>query len=200
MQRSEIIDLARSLILQGNIDPLWTAAEWDVCFNEAVNMLHEAFVDSDSGYFIKRDFAITLTNGRGTLPADFFSMVFVSDDQGAINALDRDDDHLNSVSGFVLEEDEIVLRNWDVYPATITCDYYRLPKEIPAWDGSVDPSSSIYTPDPVFATARGGRTIARIIQILAQIKDGTNTDAAHGHAQSVADRFVDRFLSRKESQ
>lgn len=70
-------------------------------FNEALDMLHEAFVDSESDYFIKRDHELVLTNGRCLLPTDHFSMIYVFDGHGQINPLDRDDDHISKTSGFV---------------------------------------------------------------------------------------------------
>jgi hypothetical protein len=200
VKRSEIIDLARSLILQGGIDPLWAAAEWDMMFAEAIDILHEAFIDSESDYFIKRDQVLTLTDGKYPLPADFHTMIWLWDDTGHIQAVDLEDQKLNEIAGFGLEDDGLVLFNFPNLPTTLNCDYYRLPKEIPVWDGSIDMSGDTYIPDAPFNTLRGARTIARIMQVIAQSKDGTNTDAVYQHALEVADRFVNKFLSRKESQ
>jgi hypothetical protein len=200
MKRSDIIKLAQSLLVQGQIDPLWTSAEWDLYFSEAIDLLHESFVESESDYFIRRGVELTVVNGRCSLPTDFYSVIWLFDKTGHIPALDLDDHKRFERTGFVLEDDEIVLQNFGTFPAKIYLDYYRLPKEIPIWDGSEDLNNDTFVPDPVFATVRGARVIARLIQIQAQSKDGTNTDAIYQHAQLVADRFVDRFLSRKESQ
>lgn len=200
MKRSEIIDLARKLILQGDIDPLWPAAEWDMMFSEAVDLLHEGFVESESDYFIKRNHMLTLADGKYQLPADFYTMIWLKDATGQIQAVDLEDQKINLVQGFGLEDDQLVLFNFDTLPATLSCDYYRLPKEIPVWDGSIDMSTDVYIPDAPFNSLRGAKVIARIMQIFAQNKDGTNTDAVYKHARDVADRFVDRLLSRKESQ
>lgn len=199
MKRSEIINLGQGLILQGKIDPLWSAAEWDMIFAEAIDLMHESFVDSESDYFICRDYTLTLTDGKYPLPADFYSMIWLWDDRGQIQAIDNEDRKLHNTQGFGLEDDNLVLFNFDSPPATIQCDYYRLPKEIPVWDGGIDMSGDEYIPDSPFNTLRGARAIARVMQVFAQNKDGTNTDASYQHARDIADRFVDRFLSRKEA-
>lgn len=206
MIRSDIINLAKKLIMQGDIDPLWSNAEWSLFFDEAVDIIHEALVDSESGYFEVRDFFIEPDeDGLGyTLPDDFYSMIYVRDPEGKLEHLDRNEEHEYKTAGYIIVDNRIYLRNIEKVPyRPLTIDYYRLPKEMPLYEGGSDLGNSVsnnpedFIPDPPLDTERGAKVLARILQYLAQNKDGTMTEAVSGHIKRIVDRFTDRLYQRQ---
>lgn len=215
MKRSEIIDLGFALILQGNrdsenplsaADPMWSPTEKDFFFNEAVDFCHEAFVLADTDFFKTRGATIDLVAGtmKYELPADFHSLLHVEDSSGKIRRVDLRSEKERFQIGYVLEDDYLVLVNWSgSAPSTLTIDYHREPKEIPAWNGQPDPADDPdYVPDAPLNTNRGARVLARIIAILARSKpeDGSADSTGFTLAQKAANRFVDRMLSRAEAE
>ena len=205
MLRSQIIALAQGQILQGGTDPFWSYAEWDHFFNEAVDMLHSAFVAADSDFFQSVDATISHTsNGVYTLPSDFHAMMYCEDSEGEIKPLTQYEIKSMEVSGLRIVENTLRLENWQTdWPATLTIDYIREPKDIPAWDGTDDAlkgSDATYTPDAPLDTNRGARTLARIMVALAKVKDENITREQYQLAEQIANRFVDRFLSRSQAE
>ena len=206
MIRSEIIDMAKRLIMQGEIDPLWSNTEWSIFFDEAVDIIHEALVDSESGYFEVRDFKIEPDEETRSypLPEDFYSMIYCRDSLGKLEHLDKNEERKYETAGYIIVDDSILLRNIGTnILKPIFIDYYRLPKEMPEYEGGSDLGNSAsnkeedFTPDPPLNTLRGARTIARVIQLLAQNKDQTVTEAVMAHISKVVDRFTDRLSNRQ---
>lgn len=205
MIRSDIINLAKKLIMQGDIDPLWSNAEWSLFFDEAVDIIHEALVDSDSGYYQVRDFMIEPDeNNEYQLPEDFYSMIHVRDSLGRLEHLTPDEERKYGTTGYIILGDRLLIRNADARLTPIYIDYYRLPKTMPLYEGGSDEGNSIsnnpedFIPDPPLNTEKGGRVLARIIQYIAQNKDGTNTEIITAHINKVVDRFTDRLYQRQK--
>lgn len=203
MIRSDIIKLAKNLIMQGSIDPLWTDAEWSIFFDEAVAILHEALVDSETGFFEEHDFKIEPDeNGKYPLPENFYSMIHVRDNLGTLEHLTEEEERDYGTTGYILVNNDLCIRNADGHLGTIYIDYFTFPKEMPMWEGgddsgnSVDPDPSHFIPDPPLDTPRGARAIARIMQYIAQNKDGTMSDAVSSHISGVVDRFTYRLYKR----
>lgn len=208
--RSAIIGLFHNLILQGSVDPLWTAAEKDFYFNEAADMVHAALVEADLDLFITRG-AVISHAGAGVypLPDDCYAVKWVQDAEGPYRRVDHYSEQELEQVGYVLADENLLLVNVDAdqCPSTLTLDYVREPKEIPAWDGTPDPETIEddadfldYQPDFPLNTSRGARCLARIIQSLAQSKDQSASQDLMAHVNSVISRFVDRMVARAQSE
>lgn len=199
MKRSAIIALAKELILQGSGDPAWGYREWDTLFCEAVDIMHEALTAADLDLFVTRDATISLTGDVFPLPSDLHSVKWVSDADGPVRAVDHYSEKESYGVGYTLQDENLILVNWDgPVPTTLTIDYVREPKEISAWAGSDDPDTDEYEPDFPLNTSRGARTLARVMSVMAKIKDGSNDQAGMDQANTAANRFVDRLLSRRQ--
>ncbi|MBP5468380.1 MAG: hypothetical protein J6Z11_03960 [Candidatus Riflebacteria bacterium] len=204
MIRSDIINLAKKLIMQGDIDPLWSNAEWSLFFDEAVDLVHEALVDSETGYFEVRDYMIEPDEeGKFQLPEDFYSMIYARDSLGKLEHLTIDEERNNGTTGYIILGDRLEIRNADSRLTPVYIDYYRLPKTMPLYEGGSDEGNSVsnniedFIPDPPLDTERGAKVLARILQYLAQNKDGTMTEAVSGHINRIVDRFTDRLYQRQ---
>lgn len=204
MIRSDIIKMAQKLIMQGDIDPLWSDTEWSMFFDEAVGILHEALVDSETGFFEVRDFMIEPDeDSHYPLPEDFYSMIYCRDKHSRLEHLTNEEEHDYGTTGFIIVDNHIEIRNADLKPVPIFIDYYKYPKEMPIWNGSSDLGNSgdidplTFTPDPPLDTPRGARAIARIMQYIAQAKDGTVSDVVTSHINGVVDRFTYRLYQRQ---
>ncbi len=74
---------------------------------------------------------------------------------------------------------------------------------MPLYEGGSDEGNSLsnniedFIPDPPLDTERGAKVLARILQYLAQNKDGTMTEAVSGHINRIVDRFTDRLYQRQ---
>lgn len=199
MKRSDIIALAKELILQGSGDPLWSYTEWGLLFCEAVDIFHEALIAADLDLFVTRGATLTLSGSSYPLPSDLHAVKWLEDVNGPIRPVDHFSEKEDESVGFTLADENLILVNWlGDFPATLTIDYVRDPKEIATWDGNADPDTTAYDPDFPLNTARGGRSLARCMSVLARIKDGSNDQVAMEQAKAVADRFVDRLLSRRQ--
>lgn len=209
MLRSEIIKKAQSLRVQAERDDFWTTENWDMFFNEAVDMLQDAFLNADSNYFEKTATITKNSLGVYPLPDDFDSVISVKDTDGLIYRVTKSQEASQAVPGYKLVNDTLELVNWNYggqgsTPASLTLNYKHEPKIIPDWDGMDDPSDTdanilIYTPDDPMGSKRGGRVLARMIDILASIKDESTTADKVAIAQQMADLFVDKFLARNEA-
>ena len=204
MIRSDIIKLAKKLIMQGDIDPLWSDAEWSLFFDEAVDLIHEALVDSETGFYEVRDYKIEPDEeGIYQLPEDFYSMIYVRDSMGRLEHLTIDEEHNYGTTGYIIIGNSLEIRNADSRLTPIYIDYYKLPKSMPLYEGGSDEGNSVsnnpgdFIPDPPLDTDRGAKVIARVLQYLAQNKDGTMTEAVAGHINKVVDRFTDRLYQRQ---
>lgn len=206
--RSAIIGRFESLILQGNVDPLWSSTEKDFYFHEAVDLVHSALVEADLDLFVTRG-AVIASNGDGSydLPADCYAVKWVEDSEGVYRPVDHYSEKEIEQIGYSLVDETLILVNVSEsdWPATLTIDYIREPKEIPEWDGTPDPETIEddadfldYQPDYPMNTARGARCLARVIQILAKTKDDSVSEAESKHVNNVIGRFVDRLISRKQ--
>lgn len=204
MIRSDIINLAKKLIMQGDIDPLWSNEEWSMFFDEAVDIVHEALVDSETGFYEVRDYVIEPDeNGKYQLPEDFYSMIFVRDSMGRLEHLSVDIERNYGTTGYIILGDVLEIRNADSRLTPIYIDYYKLPKSMPIYEGGSDEGNSVsnnpddFVPDPPLNTLRGAKVLARILQYLAQNKDGTMTESVAGHINKIVDRFTDRLYQRQ---
>ena len=204
MIRSDIINLAKKLIMQGDIDPLWSNEEWSMFFDEAVDLVHEALVDSETGFYEVRDYVIEPDeNGKYQLPEDFYSMIFVRDSMGRLEHLSIDVERNYGTTGYIILGDVLEIRNADSRLTPIYIDYYKLPKSMPIYEGGSDEGNSVsnnpddFVPDPPLNTLRGAKVLARILQYLAQNKDGTMTETVAGHINRIVDRFTDRLYQRQ---
>ena len=204
MIRSDIINLAKKLIMQGDIDPLWSNEEWSMFFDEAVDIVHEALVDSETGFYEVRDYVIEPDeNGKYQLPEDFYSMIFVRDSMGRLEHLSVDVERNYGTTGYIILGDVLEIRNADSRLTPIYIDYYKLPKSMPIYEGGSDEGNSVsnnpddFVPDPPLNTLRGAKVLARILQYLAQNKDGTMTETVAGHINRIVDRFTDRLYQRQ---
>jgi hypothetical protein len=203
MMATEIIALAKSLILQGDVDPMWSSTQWHLYFCEAVEILHEAIVAADLDMFVTRDITLTLVGEAYALPDDLYAVKWVTDSDGdPIHPVDHTEEKRDEWSGYTLADESLIIVNYDDPPATLLIDYVRLPKEIDAWTSSTAPTSAediaAQTPDWPLSTSRGGRVLARIMQHLAKADDDNSSQIQMSLAKSAADRFVDRLLSRKQ--
>lgn len=204
MKRSEIIKMAQKLIMQGNIDPLWTTTEWSIFFDEAVAIVHEALVDMETGYFVVKDYRIEPDeNGNYPLPDNFYSMIYARDSHGTLEHLTEEEEHVYGTTGYILVDNFLQIRNYTGSLPPIWIDYYKFPKEMPEWNGSDDISNTEFTsvedftPDPPLHNARGARVLARIIQYIAQGKDGTLNEQVSNQINGVLDRFTYRMYERQ---
>lgn len=204
MIRSDIISLAKKLIMQGDIDPLWSNEEWSMFFDEAVDLVHEALVDSETGFYEVRDYVIEPDeNGKYQLPEDFYSMIYVRDSIGRLEHLSMDEERKHGTTGYIILGDILEIRNADSRLTPIYIDYYKLPKSMPVYEGGSDEGNSVsnnpddFVPGPPLDTLRGAKVLARILQYLAQNKDGTMTETVAGHINKIVDRFTDRLYQRQ---
>ena len=161
MIRSDIINLAKKLIMQGDIDPLWSNEEWSMFFDEAVDIVHEALVDSETGFYEVRDYVIEPDeNGKYQLPEDFYSMIFVRDSMGRLEHLSVDVERNYGTTGYIILGDVLEIRNADSRLTPIYIDYYKLPKSMPIYEGGSDEGNSVsnnpddFVPDPPLNTLR----------------------------------------------
>lgn len=186
-------------MIQGTQDPLWSIAEWDLIFNEAIDILHENLVDADAGYFLRQNVAITKNEDETySLPSDLYSIVRLGDEAGTIQFGSDTEVYENLMQCFTLQDNKLILHNFASNPETLYLTYYKDHKDIPTWDGTVDPDTPEFTPEPPLDTNRAARTLARIMQVLAQSKDDTNSEESIAHMNNLIERFVDRLHKRQK--
>ena len=208
MIRSAIIKKAQSLRVQADRDDMWSNENWDMFFNEAVDMMQDALLNADSNYFEKTATLTKKSDETYDLPSDLDAVLSVKDSTGMIYRVTKTQETTGFANGYKLVNDTLELVNWDSQgskPATLTMNYKHEPKTIPDWDGSDDPTTPaatalLYTPDSPLNSAKAGRALARMIDILASIKDESATAEKAGLAQQMADMFVDKFLARNEAE
>ena len=184
---SEIIAKAKEGIVQGDTDPMWSDDEWLDAFHEAQDMVAAQLCDADLPFYLVRDAEITASGGIYPLPATCRSVreVRSGDDENEIYPHDENDEEESA--SFEIENENIRLLHWTGdQPTKLIINYRSFPD---------DDLALTDTPQFPLNGKRGGRILARVIRMLAKVKDESATEEELSAIKIIIDNFVDRMGS-----
>jgi hypothetical protein len=158
---------------------------------------HE-LMDLKQNYFCKRQAPIShIGNGIYQLPDDFFEPIWVEESNGsAFYPVGIKKEREDLKTGYVINNDTLIVVNWPDNEDTLYLDYRHYPKEMPDWAGGDDPEEEAYEPDYPLNNQRGLRIISNMIPMIAKVKDGSVTEAEfHLFFNEELRNFMPRFFT-----
>lgn len=199
LTRSQIIAKFDKYLLQGSVDDLWDFEEKNDAFHNALDIISDEIINNNLPYYQEFDLELTLgTDGRYALPSRCRTVMNLWDNDGnAIHQLNpkhrkQGNQHL-PVEGFCLINHKVMLLNFNSNPAVLYADVANFPTYIGDWDGTADLDEDAFKPEPPLDSERGARLIAKVMRVLAQVKDESVSEAQQAEITSLVTVFASRL-------
>ncbi|MFH0960441.1 MAG: hypothetical protein V1897_17255 [Pseudomonadota bacterium] len=205
LDRSEIIDKFEAYILQGSVDDLWGNEEKNDLFHNALDLISDEIITAGLPYYKVQDASLSAgADDLYALPDACRSLDFVWDSAGnAIHPMSskyrKDGNFFVNQEAFCLVNHKIRLLGFSTTPA-IVIDYTKFPNYIGDWDGTADNLQADYAADPTayqpeapLNSERGARLIAKVMAVLARVKDEGINSGQQTEIETLVRIFCDRL-------